>query len=48
MTTVVGPNSSDLIQFDEFSKIRILNPAQFDSSEKLKDETKDFISSMEN
>eukprot|EP00842_Homolaphlyctis_polyrhiza_P004805 jgi/Hompol1/5325/HPOL_004335-RA len=30
------------ILFDEFSKIRILEPAQFDASAKLKEECRDF------
>jgi DNA-directed RNA polymerase subunit L len=31
------------IFFDEFSKIRIINPDKFDASEKLKDQCQDFI-----
>ncbi|RKO85400.1 intraflagellar transport protein 20, partial [Blyttiomyces helicus] len=30
------------VVFDEFSKIRILDPANFEASEKLKEECKDF------
>ena len=33
------------ITFDEFNKLRILNPTHFENSEKLKDETKKFTSS---
>lgn len=33
------------ILFDEVGKIRVLDPAMFDSSEKLKEECQDFLSS---
>ncbi|OAJ42917.1 hypothetical protein BDEG_26309 [Batrachochytrium dendrobatidis JEL423] len=34
------------IKFDEFSKIRILDPTQYDVSSKLKEECKEFTSSV--
>ena len=33
------------ISFDEFARIRLLNSQEFDASEKLKEECKDFTSS---
>jgi hypothetical protein len=45
MTTATA-NSNDLgITFDEFSKIRILPSDQYEASEHLKDECKDFTQS---
>ncbi|KAJ3019244.1 Intraflagellar transport protein 20 [Thoreauomyces humboldtii] len=32
-----------MVTFDEFSKLRILEPAQFEASEQLKEECKDFV-----
>lgn len=37
--------TSETVSFDEFSKIRLLEPTQFDASQKLKDECKDFTQS---
>ena len=38
-------NAGYNILFDEVGKIRVLDPAMFDSSEKLKEECQDFLSS---
>ncbi|KAI8917042.1 intraflagellar transport protein 20 [Powellomyces hirtus] len=35
-------NNQPLVIFDEFSKLRILDPQQFEASEQLKEECKDF------
>ncbi|KAJ3145676.1 Intraflagellar transport protein 20 [Geranomyces variabilis] len=40
MTTNVPPQP--LVTFDEFSKLRILDPAQFEASEQLKEECQEF------
>ncbi|KAI9088714.1 intraflagellar transport protein 20 [Phlyctochytrium arcticum] len=41
-------SNQPLIIFDEFSKLRILDPTQFETSENLKDECKDFTSKVNN
>lgn len=38
-------SNQPIVMFDEFSKLRILDPAQFEASEKLKEECKDFTQS---
>ena len=44
--TGTSKNSTETgIVFDEVCKIRVLDPAIFDGSEKLKDECQDFLSS---
>ncbi|TPX63055.1 hypothetical protein SpCBS45565_g06880 [Spizellomyces sp. 'palustris'] len=38
----MASSNPPLVIFDEFSKLRILDPVQFETSEKLKEECKDF------
>ncbi|KAJ3145884.1 Intraflagellar transport protein 20 [Geranomyces michiganensis] len=40
--TANAPPPHPLVTFDEFSKLRILDPSQFEASEQLKEECQDF------
>ncbi|KNC99108.1 uncharacterized protein SPPG_05368 [Spizellomyces punctatus DAOM BR117] len=44
----MASSTSPLVIFDEFSKLRILDPVQFETSEKLKEECKDFTQRVSN
>ncbi|KAI8806444.1 intraflagellar transport protein 20 [Cladochytrium replicatum] len=46
MNTKSPTRTTDLISFDEFSKIRILEPAHFEASENLKEECREFTNKL--